>query len=127
MARRYRHIREFERMLADEGTTIVKVFLHICKRRATPAPARPGSTTPEKNWKFRAADLDDRARWDDFLHAYEDAISETSTAWAPWYVVPGDRKWVRNVAVSQLLVDTLRRWTRKYPPPEPGLEKLRVE
>jgi PPK2 family polyphosphate:nucleotide phosphotransferase len=123
--RRYRHIREFERILADEGTTIVKVFLHISsdeQRRRLQARL----TTPEKNWKFRAADLDDRKRWDDFQLAYEEVLSETSTAWAPWYVVAGDRKWARNVAVASLLVEALADLDPQYPPPEPGLDKLTV-
>jgi PPK2 family polyphosphate:nucleotide phosphotransferase len=123
--RRYRHIREFERALDNEGTTIVKVFLHISsdeqKRRLQARLARP-----EKNWKFRAADLEDRKRWDDFQRAYEDALSETSTAWAPWYVVPADRKWARDVIVSRVLVKVLAKMDPQFPPAEPGLDQLKV-
>lgn len=122
---RYRHIREFERLLVDEGTTIVKVFLHISpdeqRKRFEERLA-----DPQKRWKFRVGDLDDRKRWDDFQRAYEDAINETSTEWAPWHVVPADRKWVRNVAVSELLIDTLKRMNPAYPPPEPGLDGLKI-
>jgi PPK2 family polyphosphate:nucleotide phosphotransferase len=124
--RRYRHIREFERALSDEGTTIVKLFLHIShdeQRRRLQGRL----TTPEKNWKFRAADLEDRTRWLDFQQAYEDALTATSTAWAPWYVVPADRKWARNVAVARMLVDVLTTMDPQYPPPEPGLADLRIE
>jgi len=124
--RRYRHIREFERVLSDEGTTVVKLFLHISngeQRRRL----RARLATPEKNWKFRAADLEDRKRWDEFQRAYDDAISETSTAWAPWFVVPADRKWVRNVVVSRLLVATLEAMDPRYPAPEPGLEGLQID
>ncbi len=124
--RRYRHIREFERMLTDEETTIVKVFLHISPQEQK-MRLQARLDTPEKNWKFRAADLEDRKRWTDFQQAYDDAISSTSTHWAPWYVVPADHKWARNVAVSRLLVETLERLNPQYPPPEPGLEHLVVE
>jgi PPK2 family polyphosphate:nucleotide phosphotransferase len=124
--RRFRHIREFERLLTDEGTTVVKVFLHI-SRQEQKKRLLARLATPEKNWKFRAADLEDRKRWDDFQRAYDDALGETSTAWAPWHVVPADRKWVRNVAVSRLLVETLDAMDPKYPPREPGVENLVIE
>ncbi len=123
---RYRHIREFERALSDEGTTIVKLFLHISNREQR-RRLRARLATPEKNWKFRAADLEDRRRWDDFYRAYDDTLTETSTAWAPWYVVPADRKWARNVAVARLLVAVLGAMDPQYPPPEPGLNTITVE
>lgn len=104
---RYRHIREFERTLADEGTTIVKVFLNISKEEQR-ARLQKRVDNPEKHWKFDPGDLDDRALWDQYRAAYEDTLTETSTEWAPWYVVPGDHKWVRDVAVSELMVTTLR-------------------
>ncbi len=122
---RYRHIREFERMLVHEGTTVVKVFLHISgDEQRERLQARIDN--PEKRWKFRMADLDDRAHWDEYRKAYEEAITETSTAWAPWYVVPADRKWVRNVAVSQLLVDVLEAMDPQIPQPEQGIEGVVV-
>jgi PPK2 family polyphosphate:nucleotide phosphotransferase len=122
---RYHHIREFERMLSDEGTRIIKFFLQISSdEQRKRLQARIDN--PKKNWKFRAGDLDDRARWDDVMAAYEDAITETSTEWAPWYVVPADRKWVRNVAVSTALVETLEEMNPHYPPPEPGIESIKV-
>jgi PPK2 family polyphosphate:nucleotide phosphotransferase len=117
---RYRHIREFERMLVHEGTTLVKVFLHISfdeQRKRL----QERVDNPEKRWKFRMGDLDDRAHWDAYRKAYEEAIVETSTSWAPWYVVPADRKWVRNVAVSQLLVDVLEAMAPRIPEPEQGI------
>jgi PPK2 family polyphosphate:nucleotide phosphotransferase len=123
---RYHHICEFERMLTDEGTTIVKIFLHISHDEQK-ARLQARLDTPTKNWKFRAGDLDDRARWDDFQTAYEQALTETSTDWAPWYVVPADRKWVRNVAVSRLLVETLEKMDPQYPPPEPGIESIKID
>ena len=82
---------------------------------------------PEKRWKFRLEDLDVRKRFDDYIAAYEDALTETSTEWAPWYVVPADRNWVKALAVTQLLVDTLGQLDPQLPDPEPGSEGLVVE
>jgi PPK2 family polyphosphate:nucleotide phosphotransferase len=123
--RRYRHLREFERVLVDEGTTVVKVFLHI-SRAEQRKRLQERIDNPEKRWKFRLGDLDDRALWDDYLAAYEDAIFETSTRWAPWYVVPADHNWVRNLAVGEILLDVLERLDPKLPPADPGIEGLRV-
>jgi PPK2 family polyphosphate:nucleotide phosphotransferase len=124
--RRYRHIREFERMLTDEGTTVVKVFLHISEdEQRKRFQARLDE--PTKTWKFRLGDLDDRALFDDFVAAYDEALTETSTEWAPWHVVPADRKWVRDVAVATLLVETLRRLNPQYPPPSEDLAGVTVE
>ncbi len=81
---------------------------------------------PEKRWKFRVGDLDDRRRWDDFATAYEDAIRETSTEWAPWYVVPADHNWVRNLAVGEILVDALERLDPQLPKPDPGLDRVEL-
>ena len=124
--RRYRHIREFERLLADEGTTMVKVFLHISTDEQRKR-LQERLDDPSKTWKFRLADLEDRRLWDAFMAAYEDALTETSTEWAPWYVVPADRKWVRDIAVATLLVETLRRLDPHYPPPPEDLADVVVE
>jgi PPK2 family polyphosphate:nucleotide phosphotransferase len=124
--RRPGHIREWERMLADEGTTLVKVFLNVSKEEQR-RRLQERLEDPEKRWKFRRGDLDDRARWADFVAAYEDAITATSTEWAPWWVVPADRNWVKALAVARLLVDTLERLDPQLPDPEPGLEGLVVE
>lgn len=112
---RYDHINAFERMLADEGTTILKFFLHISpEEQRERLQARLDD--PRKRWKFRLGDLDERSRWDDYRAAYEDAIERCSTDWAPWYVVPADRKWVRNLVVSEILADTLDALDPQYPP-----------
>jgi len=114
--RRYGHIRAFEQLLRDEGTHVVKFFLHISKdeqRRRLEARLHD----PRKLWKFEPADLDTRRRWDDYVLAYEDALSETSTAAAPWYVVPADRKWYRNLVVARILVDHLEHLGPRYPEP----------
>ena len=115
--RRYDHIRGFERMLSDEGTSVVKVFLHL-SRDEQRKRLEERLQNPAKRWKFRAGDLDDRALWQDFQSAWEDAITETSTKWAPWYVVPADHNWVRNLAVAQILVDEFERLDPKLPEPD---------
>lgn len=122
-SRRYRHIREFERMLADEGTRIVKIYLDISKdEQAERLRARLSQS--DKNWKFKKDDLEDRARWDDYRQAYRDAIEETSTEYAPWYVVPANRKWYRNLVVSSILIQTLESMDPQYPEPEEGLDDV---
>jgi len=123
--RRFRHVREFERALHEEGTRIVKVFLHISKdEQRERLQARLDD--PTKTWKFRRGDLDDRKLWDDLMAAYEEALTRTSTGWAPWHVVPANHKWVRDVAVATLLVESLRELEPRFPEPEPGLEGLAV-
>ena len=122
---RPRHIREFERMLGDEGTTLVKVFLHL-SRDEQRVRLQDRLDNPEKKWKFELGDLEDRAHWDEYMAAYEEAISETSTEWAPWYVVPADRNWVRNLAVAELLVHALERLEPQLPKPDPTLSGLRI-
>jgi PPK2 family polyphosphate:nucleotide phosphotransferase len=124
--KRYDHIAQFEKMLADEGTTIVKLFLHISKdEQRQRLQARLDE--PDKRWKFSAGDLDVRQRWEDYMAAYEDALSLTSTDYAPWYVVPADRKWYRNLVAASILIETLRGMDPQYPDPEPGLEGMVVD
>jgi PPK2 family polyphosphate:nucleotide phosphotransferase len=124
--RRYRHLREFEQMLTEEGTTVVKVFLHI-SRDEQRARLQARLDDPAKRWKFKLEDLDARERWDVYQAAYEDAIAETSTGYAPWWIVPSDRKWVRDVAVANLLLDTFRRLDPQFPPADPGLNGVTVD
>lgn len=126
VARRARHVREFERMLTDEGTAVVKVFLQISKDEQR-ARLQSRLDDPEKNWKFQSSDLAVRDRWDDFMAAYDEAITETSTEWAPWYVVPANHKYVRNVAVAKLLVEKLRELEPRLPPADPALAEVTVE
>ncbi len=95
-------------------------------RRAAPPASQARLDDPEKAWKFRIGDLDDRRHFGEYQEAYEEAIRETSTKWAPWYVVPSDHNWVRNLAVAQILVDTLGRLHPELPAPDPGLEGLQV-
>jgi PPK2 family polyphosphate:nucleotide phosphotransferase len=116
-SRRYDHIIAFERMLADEGTTILKFFLHInLDEQKERFLARLNE--PDKNWKFNPGDLEERKLWPEYMRAYEDAISQTSTDWAPWYIVPANRKWYRNVVVGSLLVQALEALNMRHPEPD---------
>jgi len=125
-SRRYDHINSFERMLADEGTTILKFFLHISfEEQRERLQARLDD--PAKHWKFSLGDLEERKRWDDYTAAYEEAITRTSTSWAPWYVVPANRKWYRNLVVATALVDTLEGLGMDYPPAADDLTGVVVE
>jgi PPK2 family polyphosphate:nucleotide phosphotransferase len=124
-SRRPRHIREFERLLVDEGTSVVKVFLHVSREEQRKRLCER-LANPEKRWKFRESDLDDRARWDEFMQAYDDVIRATSTKWAPWYVVPADHNWVRNLVVARIVLEALRRIDPQLPEPESDLSDLVV-
>ncbi len=124
-SRRYHHIREFERLLTDEGTRVVKIFLNISKDEQR-LRLQERLDEPEKTWKFRRGDLADRELWDDYRAAFEAALTETSTEYAPWYVVPGHRKWYRNLVVSSILIETLEDMDPRYPEPEEGLEDVVV-
>jgi PPK2 family polyphosphate:nucleotide phosphotransferase len=123
---RYRHINDFERMLTDEGTTVVKILLNISKEEQRER-LQARIDDPEKRWKMRLADLDDRKLWDDFQNAYEEMIAATSTEYAPWYVVPSDRKWLRNVVVAEIVVQVLDKMDPKIPPGDDGIEGTVVD
>ncbi len=124
--RRYRHVVEFERMLADENTVVIKFFLHISaeeqKRRL-----ESRLSNPRKHWKFHPEDLADRKRWGDFLDAYSHLIAKTSTPFAPWHVIPADRKWYRNVVAARIVVDTLDRLRLGYPKVDFKPEEIVIE
>ncbi len=121
---RYEQINQFERMLSENGVTVLKFFLHISRdEQRERLLARLDD--PAKYWKFSPGDLGERALWDDYTSAYEEALSRTSTAEAPWYVVPADKKYLRDVLVAQIVAETLERLDPKYPGPPDGLEKLR--
>jgi PPK2 family polyphosphate:nucleotide phosphotransferase len=123
---RYRHIAEFERMLVDEGTVVRKFFLHIShKEQAARLQARIDN--PDKHWKFRLADIDERKRWDDYMAAYEEAIRRTATKHAPWIVVPADRKWHRDLVICRTLVETLEGLDLRWPESGEDVSGLVVE
>jgi PPK2 family polyphosphate:nucleotide phosphotransferase len=121
--RRPAHIREWERMLVDEGTTLVKVFLNVSKEEQR-RRFQERIDDSEKRWKFRKDDLEVRERFNEYLLAWDEIIEQTSTEWAPWHVVPADHNWVKSTAVAALLVDTLERLDPHLPDPEPGLDGL---
>ncbi|HET9546697.1 MAG TPA: PPK2 family polyphosphate kinase [Desertimonas sp.] len=123
--KRYAHIRQFEQMLVDEGTTIVKLYLNVSAEEQRER-LQDRIDSPDERWKFRLGDLDDRKLRPAYLHAYRDALARTSVPHAPWYVVPGDRKWVRNLTVARILRHTIERLDPQYPKPEPGIAGLVV-
>lgn len=127
-SRRYAHINEFERMLAEEGTLILKFFLHI-SREEQKERLQARLDDPTKHWKFNPADLDERKLWPQYMQAYEEAISKTSTDWAPWYIIPANRKWYRNLMIARLLVGTLQSLNIQLPQPlsEVDVERYRLQ
>jgi PPK2 family polyphosphate:nucleotide phosphotransferase len=123
--KRLRLVRDFEHLLISQGTAIIKVFLHISKEEQR-ARLQARIDNPEKRWKFNPSDLDTREQWDAYQKAYSRAIVATSTDEAPWYVVPADHKWVRNYAVSSLVVEVLEEMKPTLPPDPPGVEGIVV-
>ncbi|MDQ1383527.1 MAG: hypothetical protein QOG65_906, partial [Actinomycetota bacterium] len=125
-ARRYREIVAFEHMLREEGTWIVKVFLHVGKDEQR-ARLQARLDNPEKRWKFERADLETRKRWDDYMRLYDAAITATSTKLAPWFVVPADHKWVAGLAAASILLAALEDLDPKIPPPAADLDGIVIE
>ena len=123
---RYRQIREFERHLVENGTTIVKLFLYI-SREEQRVRFQERYDDPRKRWKFSLGDLDERKLWDDYIRAFEDALSETSTDNAPWYVIPANRNWLRNLAVASILAETIDGLKPDYPPAPDLPPNLKIE
>jgi len=113
-SKRFDHINAFERMLTDEGVTMLKFFLHIgLAEQKQRLQARLDE--PRKRWKFNPGDLEERKRWPDYMQAYEAVLSKTSTPWAPWYVIPANRKWYRNLVIGSIIVETLEKLEMQYP------------
>jgi PPK2 family polyphosphate:nucleotide phosphotransferase len=124
--RRYQHIRDFESLLADSGTTIVKCFLHISKdEQRKRLQARIDD--PTKHWKFDVSDLEARKYWDDYQSAYANLLGATSTDFAPWYIVPGDSKTHRNVMVGELVLRAMLGMKLEFPPAKESLKGVKVE
>ncbi len=122
---RYRMINEFEHLLTLNRTTVLKFFLHISKAEQK-RRLEGRLADPAKHWKFSRADLRERAYWEQYMAAYEDAIGNCSTAYAPWYVVPANKKWYRNLVIARTIADTLEAMAPHYPPAEAGLEGVAV-
>jgi len=115
--RRYDQINGFEKILAENGTTILKFMLHISKKEQRER-LQARLDEPESRWKFNPSDLDDRKLWDKFMAAYELALDRCSTDWAPWHVIPADHKWARNAAIAAIVRETLEEMDPKYPKPD---------
>ena len=115
--RRYEHINQFEKLLADEGTAIVKLFLLISKDEQFER-LQGRIEEPQRNWKFNLADLAERAFWNDYMDAFHDALAATSAKHAPWFVIPSDKKWFRNLLVSEIVLAQLKSLDLKWPKPE---------
>jgi PPK2 family polyphosphate:nucleotide phosphotransferase len=123
---RYAQINAFERMLALNGTTIVKIYLHISKEEQR-LRLQERVDVPHKRWKFNPGDLEDRALWESYMEAYEIALNRCATLWAPWYVVPADRNWYRNAAVARIIRTALEAMDPQYPEPGFDPQAIRVE
>jgi PPK2 family polyphosphate:nucleotide phosphotransferase len=123
---RYNHINNFEQLLMDSGVTIVKFYLHISKdEQKKRLQARLDK--PNKRWKFNPGDLAERERWDDYIQAFEDVFEKCSPKNAPWYIVPANKKWYRNVLISETIIKTLESLDMKYPEPAVDLDKVVIE
>jgi PPK2 family polyphosphate:nucleotide phosphotransferase len=125
-SKRYDEINDFERMLSNNGVKILKFFLYISKDEQKKR-FEERISNPDKNWKFSLADVEERTYWDDYMAAFEDALSKCSTEYAPWYVIPANRKWFRNLAVSEVLVEALEAMKMSYPKPAADLAKIQFE
>ena len=123
--KRYEQINEFEELLAETGTIIVKFFLHISKEEQKER-LQDRLDDPSEHWKFRAGDLEARRKWEEYTVAYQDALNECSTPHAPWYIVPADYKWYRNLLVSAVIAEKLRALHLEWPPLEPEAEGLEI-
>jgi PPK2 family polyphosphate:nucleotide phosphotransferase len=122
---RFDQINAWERMLSEEGTTVVKFFLLI-DRDEQRARLQARLEDPTKRWKFRTGDLEERTLWNSYIRAYEECLGRTSTDWAPWYLIPANRKWFRNLAVAQILADVRGELRPRYPKPAEDLSKIVV-
>ncbi len=120
---RYDHINNFEKLLADSGTRILKFFLHI-SREEQKERFQDRLDRPDKNWKFSKGDLGVREKWGQYMTAYEDVLTRCNTEYAPWHIVPADRKWYRNLVISQKIVETLQSMDLRYPQPEDNLDSV---
>lgn len=123
--RRYAHIRDFERMLTETGTVILKFFLHISKSEQKER-LEERIANPDKHWKFDPKDLAEREFWDEYQTAYADAIQQTDTDDAPWYIVPADSKTHRNLVIANIVLAELEKLKLSYPPGNPDIAKLKV-
>lgn len=125
-SKRYEHINNFEKMLSNEGTLILKFYLHISREEQKKRLLKR-LENPEKNWKFNPGDLEDRKLWGKYIEAYEDAISRTSAKWAPWHIIPANTKWYRDLVISSIIVEALEGLKMKYPKPDFNPADFKIE
>jgi PPK2 family polyphosphate:nucleotide phosphotransferase len=123
---RYTYINEFEKMLNDSGTTILKFYLHISKKEQKER-FQDRLDDPSKHWKFSSEDLDKRKLWLAYMAAFEEMLNQCSTPWAPWYVIPADQKWYRNLTITRNIVHTIKQLDPQYPAPEGDLSQVVIE
>ncbi len=122
-SKRYDAINHFEQLLVDNGILVLKFMLHISlEEQAERMDSRLAAQ--EKRWKFRVGDLDTRSKWDQYMEAYDDALHRCSTSYAPWYVIPADKKWYRNLAIAEILLAKMRGLEMSWPPVEEAAEGL---
>jgi len=125
-SKRYRQINDFERMLSENGVHLLKFYLHISKdEQLKRFQARLDD--PTKHWKFNVADVEERKYWNDYMSAFEDALTKCSTGYGPWFVVPANHKWYRDLVVSEILVETLERLNMKFPKPTVDIASIKLE
>ena len=124
--KRYQQINDFERMLVENGTVVLKFFLHISKEEQKER-LESRLNDPKKHWKVEKSDFYERTFWDDYMHAYEVALEKCSTDWAPWYVVPANKKWYRNLVIAERIVETLENLNMKFPEPKTDISELSVD
>ncbi len=120
---RYEQINQFEKLLHDTGTRILKFFLHISKAEQKER-FQSRLNEPSKNWKFSVEDLEKRKFWGDYMAAYEEMVQQCTTGYAPWHVIPANQKWYRNLVITRIIVETLREMNPQYPPPEDNIENV---
>ena len=122
--KRYEHIRNFEKTLTDEGTTILKFFLHISKEEQKERFIERIEIN-KKQWKFNPKDIDERKLWDDYMRAYEDSLIKTSTASAPWYVIPANRNWYRDYVIIKIITEALKKLKMTFPKPVENIKQYK--
>lgn len=122
--KRYEHIAQFEKLLTDEGTTILKFFLNISKGEQKNR-FMERIEIPEKQWKFNPNDIEERKLWGSYMQAYEEAIGRTSTPYAPWYIIPANQNWYRDLVIAKVIVETLQKLKMNYPQPVENIESYK--
>ena len=123
---RYEQINQFEKMLCENGTTILKFYLHISAKEQKER-FEERLSDPAKNWKFSIDDLRKREQWDAYMEAFEEMLNRCTTPWAPWHVIPANQKWYRNLAITKTIVETIRQLNPQFPPAEKGIENIRID